>query len=99
LLDEHGIDALTMRRLAARLGIEAPSLYKHLPDKAAVEAAVIATGLLDDYPWDERFDDLLEALRYSPRAKGRAPCVGAQALRAAIWEALASLTDGSADRY
>lgn len=47
LLDEHGIDALTMRRLAARLGIQAPSLYKHLPDKAAVEAAVIATGLQD----------------------------------------------------
>ncbi|MFL5879575.1 MAG: hypothetical protein ACJ782_05670 [Actinomycetota bacterium] len=24
-----------MRRLAERLGIRAPSLYKHLPDKAA----------------------------------------------------------------
>ena len=47
LLDEHGADALTMRRLAERLGIRAPSLYKHLPDKAALEAAVIATGLED----------------------------------------------------
>jgi hypothetical protein len=34
-----------MRRLAERLGIRAPSLYKHLPDKAALEAAIIATGL------------------------------------------------------
>jgi AcrR family transcriptional regulator len=47
LLDEHGAEALTMRRLADRLGIRAPSLYKHLPDKAALEAAVIATGLED----------------------------------------------------
>ena len=34
-----------MRRLAEQLGIKAPSLYKHLPDKAALEAAIIATGL------------------------------------------------------
>jgi len=47
LLDEHGTEALTMRRVAERLGIQAPSLYKHLPDKAALEVAVIATGLED----------------------------------------------------
>jgi AcrR family transcriptional regulator len=45
LLEEEGPQALTMRRLAERLGIRAPTLYKHLPDKAAVEAAIIATGL------------------------------------------------------
>ena len=33
-----------MRRLAEQLGIKAPSLYKHLPDKTALEAAIIATG-------------------------------------------------------
>jgi AcrR family transcriptional regulator len=47
LLEEHGVEALTMRRLAERLGIRAPSLYKHLPDKAALEVAVVATGLED----------------------------------------------------
>jgi AcrR family transcriptional regulator len=47
LLEEEGAEALTMRRLAERLGIRAPSLYKHLPDKAALEAAIIATGLED----------------------------------------------------
>ena len=45
LLEEEGVAGLTMRRLAERLGIRAPSLYKHLPDKAALEAAIIATGL------------------------------------------------------
>ena len=45
LLEEEGPEALTMRRLAERLGIRAPSLYKHLPGKAALEAAIIATGL------------------------------------------------------
>jgi AcrR family transcriptional regulator len=44
LLEQQGPAALTMRRLADRLGIRAPSLYKHLPDKAALEAAIIATG-------------------------------------------------------
>ena len=45
LLEDEGPEALTVRRLAERLGIKAPSLYKHLPDKTALEAAIIATGL------------------------------------------------------
>jgi AcrR family transcriptional regulator len=46
LVAESGPAALTMRALADHLGIKAPSLYKHFPDKAAVEAEVIALGLL-----------------------------------------------------
>ena len=34
-----------MRRLAERVGIRAPSIYKHLADKEALEVAVIADGL------------------------------------------------------
>ncbi len=34
-----------MRRLGQRLGIRAPSLYKHFPSKAALEAALMAEGL------------------------------------------------------
>jgi AcrR family transcriptional regulator len=45
LLETEGADALTMRRLAQRLGIRAPSLYKHFEDKAALEAALAAVGL------------------------------------------------------
>ena len=34
LVDAEGMEALTMRRLAAELGVEAMSLYHHLPGKA-----------------------------------------------------------------
>ncbi|HXV32493.1 MAG TPA: TetR/AcrR family transcriptional regulator [Gaiellaceae bacterium] len=47
LLDEEGPGALTMRRLADRLGIRAPSLYKHLSGKEALEAAVISDGFAE----------------------------------------------------
>ncbi|WP_330238589.1 helix-turn-helix domain-containing protein [Streptomyces sp. NBC_00525] len=40
LLEQEGPDALTMRRLAGRLGITAPSLYKHFPDKSSVVNAL-----------------------------------------------------------
>jgi TetR/AcrR family transcriptional regulator, tetracycline repressor protein len=36
LMDEQGLDALSMRRLAAELGVEAMSLYYHVPGKAAL---------------------------------------------------------------
>ena len=45
LIDEGGPTALTMRALGERLGIRAPSLYKHFPDKGAVEAQVIALAM------------------------------------------------------
>jgi AcrR family transcriptional regulator len=44
LLEEEGADGLSMRRLADRLGIRAPSIYKHLPDKQALEAGIISVG-------------------------------------------------------
>ncbi|MDI5978618.1 TetR/AcrR family transcriptional regulator [Amycolatopsis magusensis] len=45
LIEEGGSQALTMRAIADRLGIRAPSLYKHFPDKLAVEAGVIAIAM------------------------------------------------------
>ena len=47
LLESEGADALTMRRLAQALGIRAPSIYKHLPGKQAVEVALIEIGLAE----------------------------------------------------
>jgi AcrR family transcriptional regulator len=44
ILEAEGRDALTMRRLAGEIGMRAPSLYKHFPDKAAVEIALIEIG-------------------------------------------------------
>lgn len=40
LLDRLGPDGLSMRTIAAEVGIRAPSLYRHFPDKAAIEAAL-----------------------------------------------------------
>jgi AcrR family transcriptional regulator len=40
LLESEGPEALSMRRIADALGIKAPSLYKHLADKLALEAAL-----------------------------------------------------------
>jgi AcrR family transcriptional regulator len=76
LLEQEGAEALTMRRLAERLGIRAPSLYKHLSDKAAVEAAIIASG----------FEDIAAALQAAldaaPDAAGEPLAVLAGAYRA-----------------
>jgi AcrR family transcriptional regulator len=45
LLERQGPEALTMRALADALGIQAPSLYKHFRNKAAVELAIISDAL------------------------------------------------------
>jgi len=47
LLDAEGPEALTMRRIAGALGIKAPSLYKHVPDKTSLEALVVAAGFAE----------------------------------------------------
>jgi TetR/AcrR family tetracycline transcriptional repressor len=47
LVDEQGLDALTMRALAARLHVEAMSLYNHVPSKQGLYDGI--RGLL----WDE----------------------------------------------
>jgi AcrR family transcriptional regulator len=47
ILEEGGPDALSMRAIAERLGIRAPSLYKHVPDKEALEVALIADAFAE----------------------------------------------------
>lgn len=47
LLDAQGPDGVSMRNIAAELGIKAPSLYKHVSDKAELELALIADGLAE----------------------------------------------------
>ncbi|HEU4758280.1 MAG TPA: TetR/AcrR family transcriptional regulator [Agromyces sp.] len=41
LADRDGLDALTMRALADELGVEAMSLYYHLPNKSAILDGVV----------------------------------------------------------
>jgi len=75
LLEEEGYAALSMRRVADRLGIQAPSLYKHLPDKRALETALIAAGFEE---WGDAFreaaaqEDPLPALVSAYREFARA---------------------------
>ena len=45
LLEATGSEGLTMRRLAAELAIRAPSLYKHLQGRSALELALAEIGL------------------------------------------------------
>ncbi len=47
LLEQGGPQALSMRAVAAEVGIQAPSLYKHLAGKEALETAIIASGLAE----------------------------------------------------
>jgi AcrR family transcriptional regulator len=62
LLEAEGPDGLSMRRIAERVGIRAPSIYKHLPDKQAVEAALISAG----------FEEWAELAAGTPEELGRA---------------------------
>ncbi len=47
LLEAGGLGAVTMQAVAARVGVRAPSLYKHFPNRGALIAA-IATATLDE---------------------------------------------------
>jgi TetR/AcrR family transcriptional regulator, tetracycline repressor protein len=63
LLDEAGMDGLTVRALASRLGVQAPALYWHVRNKQALfdEMATqvwrrigdVMAGLPADLPWRE----------------------------------------------
>ncbi len=47
LLETEGIQAITMRRLGAEVGIRDPSLYKHVVGKEEIETAVAAEALAE----------------------------------------------------
>lgn len=68
LFAEKGPDAVTMRQLAAELGVSPMTPYRYFQDKDDILAAVRANGF-------NRFADALEAARARPgsaRAKGAA---------------------------
>jgi AcrR family transcriptional regulator len=47
ILEAEGPAALTMRRIADEMGMQAPSLYKHFSSKSMVEMALIEDALFD----------------------------------------------------
>ncbi len=69
LLDEAGLDELTMRRLADRLGVQAASLYRHVRDKREllVLLADEVTGEIPlvspEGPWRARLVEMGHAVR------------------------------------
>ena len=79
LVDEDGLEALSMRRLAARLGVEAMSLYNHIDGKAAlldalVERLIVGTDIdfPDNEPWTEAMMRMATAVRSLAYAHPRA---------------------------
>ena len=73
IIDEDGIDALSLPRLARELNVKAPSLYHHFSDKdeilAAVARAIVAKTPLPRKPtqndWAEWFTQLALNFRAS----------------------------------
>jgi AcrR family transcriptional regulator len=58
LLEQCGAEGLSMRRIADRLGVRAPSLYEHIPSKQTLEAVLISEGLTE---WAEAAEQALRA--------------------------------------
>ncbi|MBD0693282.1 TetR/AcrR family transcriptional regulator [Streptomyces sp. CBMA123] len=64
LLDETGTEtAVTLRSVARRVGIAAPSIYRHFPDQPAIMLAVVR----------QAFDELEAELRAAQDAAGEDP--------------------------
>ena len=47
VLERDGADGLTMRSVAAELGIRAPSLYKHVEGKSAIEVVLVDAAMAE----------------------------------------------------
>ena len=68
LLDAEGFDGVTTRKLAARLGVQSPTLYWHVPNKAALVTAIAEAILEQEFPEmtppepRERWEDWLAVL-------------------------------------
>ncbi|SEP51774.1 TetR/AcrR family transcriptional regulator C-terminal domain-containing protein [Amycolatopsis saalfeldensis] len=74
LLDELGLDEVSTRRLAKRLGVEQPSLYWHFPSKAVLLEAMAdaAMALHATAPLPTPSDDWREWLLENSRSFRRA---------------------------
>jgi TetR/AcrR family transcriptional regulator, tetracycline repressor protein len=65
--DREGLGSLTMRRLGAELGVEAMSLYNHVPNKGALLDGMVEV-LLGEVEIPPRSKDWEERVRYGYRA-------------------------------
>jgi AcrR family transcriptional regulator len=89
IVDEDGLEAMNMRRLAADAGVKPMSLYHHFPNKAAILDAVgekIAAAALEaptaDPRWQSRVRNLFMGLHALTEAHPRAlPLISAAVVR------------------
>lgn len=72
LLNDVGLDGLSTRKLADRLDVQGPALYKHFASKADLLDYMAATllnralaGLERDVPWEDWLRSLASASRHS----------------------------------
>lgn len=78
LVDAHGVEALSMRRLASELGVDAMAIYHHLPGKQALLAGLVANVFdelavptLDGGTWQDRVRAFAHAYHDLARAHPR----------------------------
>lgn len=76
IVDTEGFRALSVRRIATRLGVVPSALYKHVPDMDALVDAVMERVLADidfevpaDDPWRTRAETVAARLRAGLRAR------------------------------
>ena len=68
-VDREGLEALTMRKLGAELGVEAMSLYNHVPNKGALLDGMVEVLLgelevpPENHGWEERIREGYRAFR------------------------------------
>ena len=70
IADAEGLDALSMRRLGAELGVDPMAAYRHLPNKKALLAGVVEAVLTGAdvetdpaAPWQDQFTEVARAYR------------------------------------
>ncbi|WP_024801692.1 TetR/AcrR family transcriptional regulator [Nocardia sp. BMG51109] len=74
MLDEAGDEnAITLRSVARRVGIAAPSIYRHFPDQPAIMLAVVRNAFTE---LDEQLRTAMDAAGDAPRARLMAVCHG-----------------------
>jgi AcrR family transcriptional regulator len=97
IMDEEGLEAVTMRRIGRELGVEAMSLYNHVGDKDDLLTGVVEAVMAEfDFPggereeWTERARDTARAWRrlllahpnvITLMSEQRKPMISIQAMR------------------
>lgn len=99
LVDREGLEALSMRKLGAALGVEAMSLYHYFPNKQALLDGIVETVVSemklppsDEGEWEELIREGLRAYRRLAHAHphvfpllGRRPVKRAEGLQPVEW--------------